>query len=125
AVSRRVLDGTVPVLTAAPPRTASRSTSRTRLPKYAAWAAPFSPAGPDPITTRSYGDVGIILRPNRGPIFGRGGRRCQPGSSFARTARIEARARPLPRFLHTRKLKHHNSSRVPVAPRDSLYCSSP
>lgn len=31
--------------------------------------------------------------PNRGPIFGRAGRRCQPRSRFARTARIEARTR--------------------------------
>ena len=29
------------------------STIATRLPKYAAWAAPFSPAGPAPTTTRS------------------------------------------------------------------------
>ena len=27
--------------------------SKTRLPKYAAWTAPFSPAGPPPMTTRS------------------------------------------------------------------------
>lgn len=31
----------------------SRSTIATRLPKYAAWTAPFSPAGPPPNTTRS------------------------------------------------------------------------
>ena len=37
----------------APPGSGSRSTSATLLPKYAACAAPFSPAGPEPITTRS------------------------------------------------------------------------
>src|SRR5262245_38821014 len=44
----------VPVLMPAPPRNGERSTSATRLPKYAAWTAPFSPAGPEPMTTRSY-----------------------------------------------------------------------
>ena len=51
--SRSVFDGNVPVWTAAPPGSGSRSMRATRLPKYAAWAAPFSPAGPPPITTRS------------------------------------------------------------------------
>src|SRR5512144_2378097 len=44
-----------PVLTAIPPGRGLGSTTTTRLPKNAAWAAPFSPAGPAPITTRSYG----------------------------------------------------------------------
>ena len=56
ADSRRVLDGMVPVFTHAPPSSGSRSMSATRLPKYAACAAPFSPAGPEPITTKSYMD---------------------------------------------------------------------
>src|SRR5580658_1971348 len=43
----------VPVLTQAPPRMSLHSMSATRLPKYAACAAPFSPAGPEPITIRS------------------------------------------------------------------------
>src|SRR5215208_3688417 len=38
----------------APPSSGSRSTSAVLCPKYAACAAPFSPAGPPPITTRSY-----------------------------------------------------------------------
>src|SRR5437588_6549257 len=54
ADSRRVLEGMVPVLTEAPPRTTSRSIRATLLPKYAACAAPFSPAGPEPMTMRSY-----------------------------------------------------------------------
>src|SRR5205085_7299771 len=37
----------------APPRTGSRSMRATRLPKNAACAAPFSPAGPEPMTIRS------------------------------------------------------------------------
>src|SRR5256885_7006926 len=50
-----VFDGSVPVFVQAPPRSgARRSTSATFLPKYAACAAPFSPAGPLPTTTRSY-----------------------------------------------------------------------
>src|ERR1700747_1846538 len=36
-----------------PPGTPARSITATRLPKYAAWAPAFSPAGPHPITTRS------------------------------------------------------------------------
>src|SRR5215475_11924020 len=54
APSRTVLVGIPPVLTAMPPGRGCGSTRQTRLPKYAAWAAPFSPAGPAPITTRSY-----------------------------------------------------------------------
>src|SRR3954453_17203296 len=54
ADSRSVFDGIVPVLTDAPPRTTSRSISATLLPKYAACPAPFSPAGPEPMTMRSY-----------------------------------------------------------------------
>src|SRR6476661_4755232 len=37
----------------APPGLGARSMMQTFLPKYAACAAPFSPAGPAPITTRS------------------------------------------------------------------------
>src|SRR5579864_1700704 len=48
----------------APPTTDSRSISATRLPKYAACAAPFSPAGPEPITTKSNcSAVGVIAFP--------------------------------------------------------------
>src|SRR6266404_321990 len=36
-----------------PPMCSARSIAATRLPKYAAWAPPFSPAGPQPITMRS------------------------------------------------------------------------
>src|SRR5262245_17744217 len=54
ALSRSVFDGSVPVLAHAPPSSFCISTSATRLPKYAACAAPFSPAGPLPMTTRSY-----------------------------------------------------------------------
>src|SRR5438105_4324088 len=66
ADSRSVFDGIVPVLTLAPPRTGSRSTMATRLPKYAACAAPFSPAGPEPMTMRSYivlSAASCVLRP--------------------------------------------------------------
>src|SRR5208282_4780832 len=42
------------VVTAIPPGRRQGSTRQTRFPKYAAWAAPFSPAGPAPITIRSY-----------------------------------------------------------------------
>src|SRR5262245_41067297 len=44
----------VPVCTQAPPGAGSASTRATRFLKYAACAAPFSPAGPPPMTTRSY-----------------------------------------------------------------------
>src|SRR5687767_7035898 len=54
AVSRNVLEGTVPVFIPAPPGLGARSTTTTLFPKYAACAAPFSPPGPQPITTRSY-----------------------------------------------------------------------
>src|SRR2546430_6394784 len=55
ALSRMVFEGSVPVFVQAPPRSgARRSTSATFLPKYAACAAPFSPAGPLPRTSRSY-----------------------------------------------------------------------
>ena len=54
ALSRSVLEGSVPVLVQAPPRCGARfSTIATRLPDQAACAAPFSPAGPLPMTTRS------------------------------------------------------------------------
>jgi hypothetical protein len=53
AVSRSVLVGMPAVLTAAPPGAPRRSTTATRFPKYAAWVAAFSPAGPAPMTTRS------------------------------------------------------------------------
>ena len=56
APSRSVLVGIPAVLTAIPPGRGLGSTMATRFPKYAAWAAPFSPAGPAPITTRSYFD---------------------------------------------------------------------
>src|SRR5712692_7386807 len=36
-----------------PPMCSARSMTATRLPKYAAWAPPFSPAGPQPTTMRS------------------------------------------------------------------------
>jgi hypothetical protein len=54
ADSRSVFEGIVPVLTQAPPRIGSRSMRATLLPNHAACAAPFSPAGPEPITMRSY-----------------------------------------------------------------------
>src|SRR5215472_10578410 len=54
AVSRRVLLGRVPVLALAPPTRGLRSTIAARLPKAAAAAAALSPAGPEPITIRSY-----------------------------------------------------------------------
>ena len=53
AVSRSALEGMVPVLAQAPPGTASFSMRATFLPRAAAWRAPLSPAGPDPMTTTS------------------------------------------------------------------------
>src|SRR5215469_16856264 len=53
ADSRSVLLGTVPVLMQLPPGTPARSMTATRLPKYAACAPAFSPAGPQPMTIRS------------------------------------------------------------------------
>ena len=54
AVSRSALEGMVPVLAQAPPGTASFSTSATFLPEERGAAiAPFSPAGPEPMTTTS------------------------------------------------------------------------
>src|SRR6516162_9653416 len=54
APSRTVLVGMPAVVTAIPPGRGQGSTRQTRFPKYAAWAAAFSPAGPAPITIRSY-----------------------------------------------------------------------
>src|SRR5580698_4947862 len=54
AVSRRVLLGTVPVFAPAPPRSPYRSMSATLAPIDAAVVAPTIPAGPAPITARSY-----------------------------------------------------------------------
>ena len=53
AASRRVLDGTVPVLIWAPPRTLDFSMMATFLPSLAAWIAPFCPAGPVPMMMQS------------------------------------------------------------------------
>src|SRR5271154_1184058 len=53
ADSRSVLLGTVPVLMQLPPINSARSIIATRLPKYAACAPAFSPAGPQPITIKS------------------------------------------------------------------------
>ena len=51
--SRSVLLGIVPVCSETPPRRAPRSTMATFLRSLAAQMAPFWPAGPLPITTRS------------------------------------------------------------------------
>ncbi len=61
AVSRRVLLGRVPVLVEAPPTIGLRSMIAARLPNTAAAAEALSPAGPEPITIRSY-EVGSIGR---------------------------------------------------------------
>src|SRR5687768_13611840 len=42
-----------------PPIQSPRSTIATRLPSLAAPSAPFCPAGPEPITTRSYSVLAI------------------------------------------------------------------
>src|SRR5262245_62872526 len=88
------LPGT-PVLATAPPRAGACSTSATFLPKYAAFAAPFSPAGPEPITIRSYlarftfpprGTVWLRDSQQRFPIAGRvyqQNRRREGGKCFA------------------------------------------
>src|SRR6185503_2230649 len=52
--SRSVLLGIVPVLIATPPSSDRRSTTATFLPILAACTAARCPAGPLPITTRSY-----------------------------------------------------------------------
>ena len=52
AASRMVLVDTA-LATMAPPGSGARSTTATRLPQYAAWAAAFSPVGPAPNTTMS------------------------------------------------------------------------
>src|ERR1700691_4405173 len=49
-----VLEGMVPVLTHTPPTTSRPSTTATRLPILAAATAALWPAGPEPITTKSY-----------------------------------------------------------------------
>ncbi len=54
AVSRSVLLGTVPELMPAPPISASRSINATCAPKIAAVLAPQAPAGPAPITIKSW-----------------------------------------------------------------------
>src|SRR6266849_8328288 len=61
--SRIVLLGIVPVWTDTPPIMTARSMMATRLRAFAAAMAPFWPAGPLPITTRSYSDT-LILRPS-------------------------------------------------------------
>ncbi len=52
--SRIVLDGMVPVLMQTPPTIIGRSTIAARLCSFAAAIAAFCPAGPEPITNRSY-----------------------------------------------------------------------
>src|ERR1700677_584954 len=49
-----VLEGMVPVLMHTPPTMDRASTTTTRLPNLAAATAARCPAGPEPITTRSY-----------------------------------------------------------------------
>src|SRR5580693_7149429 len=49
-----VLEGMVPVLMHTPPTMERASTTTTRLPNLAAATAARCPAGPEPITTRSY-----------------------------------------------------------------------
>src|SRR5438477_3737509 len=49
-----VLLGIVPVLMATPPTTSSLSTKATCFPNFAAWMAARWPAGPEPMTMRSY-----------------------------------------------------------------------
>ncbi len=61
AASRSVLDGSVPVWTPAPPTAGAFSMMATFFPKYAACAAPFSPAGPEPMTIRSKCSTSSIL----------------------------------------------------------------
>ena len=52
--SRSAFDGIVPVLIATPPSTSRFSTTHTDLPSFDAWIAALCPAGPLPITQRSY-----------------------------------------------------------------------
>src|SRR5260221_2084724 len=74
AVSRSVLLGRVPVCVPAPPGCAARSVATTRLPKYAACAAAFSPAGPTPITMRSKSSISLDFTwtPHRASWLGSG-----------------------------------------------------
>jgi hypothetical protein len=51
--SRSVFDGMVPVWRHTPPTISLRSMTATLLPSFAAAIAPFWPAGPVPMTTRS------------------------------------------------------------------------
>src|ERR1700678_22624 len=60
AVSLSVLLGIVPVLMPAPPRFCFFSTKATRLPNRVATQAAVAPAGPPPITTKSYSLVSMI-----------------------------------------------------------------
>src|ERR1700759_5533223 len=65
AASRSPFDRSFPVCTLAPPSAGAFSTSATFLPKYAAWAAPFSPAGAEPMTTRSNVSTALMGSPAR------------------------------------------------------------
>src|ERR1700739_3636366 len=62
AVSLSVLLGMVPVLMPAPPRFCLFSTRTTRFSNRLATKAPNAPAGPPPITTKSYSFVSMLKR---------------------------------------------------------------
>ena len=98
AVSRRVLLGSVPVLVEAPPTNGLFSIIATRLPKSAAAAAPLSPAGPDPITIRSYeiGSMQAIVP------------RCWRGAKMHHPMSIPQKCETWRRFLgnHQRSAEH-------------------
>src|SRR5947199_2396988 len=51
----------VPVLMQTPPITSRRSIRATRFPVFAPWIAALCPAGPEPITTKSYSDISDLF----------------------------------------------------------------
>ncbi len=99
AVSRSAFTGTPDTAIAEPPTSERRSTTATEWPKYAAWLAPLSPAGPEPITTRSNSSItggpyqGVILdytggrRPGRAPQVALDARSVEGSKAF-----LDARA---------------------------------
>lgn len=70
--SRSALLGMVPVWMQPPPIMSRRSTTATRLPSLAAATAAFWPAGPLPITARSY--IVSAMRSSPFPAVGSEGR---------------------------------------------------
>src|ERR1700687_1432337 len=109
-----VLLGMVPVLIAVPPTTSSFSISATRLPNLAAWIAARCPAGPGPMTMRSY--FSMTKRSRRRRLKIGEGRSCsgaRPPGPVEKTGRCNAATKQGGKYI-TVKLEQ-GQARAPQA----------